>query len=290
MTEDLLHHMITFNSCSEKIAILRAAMAASGDRWDDYGDKVKITFSDADMPYPYLIKFAQQDDDLTFVYQYANKAGGEWGVEVWRHGKRVDFERANEMVRRRLWIELFELDPDPTAEWRPVPPPEYIRIATRGPLRKCPACKESSTFVFYSLGAHSYQDPRARDMYREMTRADKIWGDALQRAIGEDGSTFEQFERVHGPRPGMSDARFGIQGVMLKDHWSRTGAGRCTNCGARIWHDFVGSNWHYYYLPHVTPTPTQECVETPPDSAKNGKAGSIDDFRIITIPNNRNHV
>ena len=39
------------------------------------------------------------------------------------------------------------------------------------------------------------------------------------------------------------------EGVMLKEHWSRYGTGKCTTCEVEFWHDFIGYPWHYYYNP-----------------------------------------
>ena len=39
------------------------------------------------------------------------------------------------------------------------------------------------------------------------------------------------------------------EGVMLKEHWSRYGTGKCATCEVEFWHDFIGYPWHYYYNP-----------------------------------------
>ena len=111
----------------------------------------------------------------------------------------------------------------------PIPPPGFIPFhwKTRPYERDrsvavevCPVC-DSFGSVWNGGG---FTDPGAQAFYEKLYRE------------GGDHITFDAFCSKYG-------------GVMLKEHWSRYGTGKCTTCDVEFWHDFIGYPWHYYYNP-----------------------------------------
>jgi hypothetical protein len=115
----------------------------------------------------------------------------------------------------------------------PQPPPGFIPFKWKTRHNKtqrdvveqlCPVCGEVGT-VWGGSDSFGWQDPRAQALYdanKDRWAAGEYSYDVL----------CEQ-----------------IDGVMLKQHWSRWGTGECMKCHTKFWHDFVGHPWHYYYNP-----------------------------------------
>jgi len=122
---------------------------------------------------------------------------------------------------------------------RPTPPKGYIKFNSnkahcqRG---ECPNCGHEKPGT--SGGHGGFQDRDIQNIMRMVTRLENRipYGDENWKC-GFDLFSMDLFPEEEK------------YSTMLKCHPSRYGIGEFCCCKAKIWHDFYGGEWDYYYLP-----------------------------------------